>query len=121
VTGEVIDMIARRKQKEVQHNLPDIEDYDDLHEICTNTANELINNLYNDYDINISTVEYSPEMIFFFEAYKGLVMKCVDQWHPFQDMAAQFMEDQGIVIEEYEGGYRFVLLPDEEPEPANDE
>ena len=121
MTGEVIDITSARKQKEEENTLPDTEDYDSLHEICTSTANELINNLYNDYDINISNVEYSPEMIFFFEAYKGLVMKCVGQWHPFQDMAEHFMVEQGIVVEHNEGGYRFVLLPDDEVEPANDE
>lgn len=121
MTDNIVDLASHRKKKEDEEITLELNDYENLHQICTESANEMINNLYEDYDINIAKIEYSAEMIFFFEAYKGLVMKCVDQWHPFQDMAQQFMEDQGIVIEKYDGGYRFVLLPDdEEQEPAND-
>ena len=48
-------------------------------------------------------------------------MKCADQWHPFQDIAEDFMKEQGIRIEEYEGGYRFVFDPVGKEDPANDE
>jgi len=118
MSDNIIDFTSKMKEK---IDRVDIDDDENIHEICTETANEIINALQEFYDLDVRKIEYSAEMIFFFEAYKGLVMKCVDQWHPFQDMAQQFMEDQGIVIEEYEGGYRFVLQPDEDPIPANDE
>jgi hypothetical protein len=114
VTDNIIDFTSRLQEK--------LEKVDDeIHKICTETANELINNLYEDYDLNISNVEYSPEMIFFFEAYKSLVMKSADQWHPFQELAMDFMIEQNITIEKDDDGYRFVIEGDAEDEPANDE
>lgn len=111
------------KQKKQETIIDDpADDYESLHEICTHTANELLNELDEEYNINVQKVEYAPEMIFFFEAYKALVMKCSDQWHPFQDLAEEFMREQGIVVEYHQGGYRFTVKDevDEDP-PANDE
>ncbi len=128
MTDNVVDFTSRLKEKLEKLDLEDdasssryLEDDDKVHEICTETANEMINNLEEDYGFDTSKIEHSAEMIFFFEAYKALLMKCVDQWHPFQDMAEQFMIEQKITIEEDENGYRYILSEEISDEPANDE
>jgi hypothetical protein len=118
MTDNIIDFTSRLKEKKEQ---VDLEDNDTIQDICTETANELLNDLDEYYGLDLHKVEHGAEMIFFFEAYKALLMKCVDQWHPFQDVAADFMAQQKIVVEEHEGGYRFVIGDEEPEDPANDE
>lgn len=122
-SNNIVDFLGWKQNKQEKLNEEELDDYERVHEICTETANDLLNDLDQYYDINVQKVEYAPEMIFFFEAYKALVMKCADQWHPFQQIAEDFMEDQGIVVERYEGGYKFTIKGDSEEDdpPANDE
>lgn len=123
MTDNIVDFLAHRKPKSEEPEVVDMQDEEAIHEICTQSANDLLNNLGTVYGLDLTDVECSPEMVFFFEAHKSMIMKSVGQWHPFQDMAEMFMEDQNITIEEYDGGYRYVMNPIEEEEdiPANDE
>lgn len=121
MTDNVVDFSSWKKKKQ-KNNSVDINDYEYVHEICTDTANELLNGLIEYHNIDTQKVEYAAEMIFFFEAYKALVMKCIDQWHPFQEIAEEFMREQGVMIEHYDDGYRFVIKnQSDENDPANDE
>lgn len=113
----VVSLNEFKQKKEEEIKVREIDDIDHLHDICTQVSNEAINML-EEYGLDIDKIEYSPEIIFFFEAFKGLIMKCEDLWHPFQDLAQDFFDAQGITIEQDESGnYRFVLSQQEEPEP----
>lgn len=108
----VIDFLSKKKEREEKLIEIELEDNENIHDICTTTANKIINALDEDYGLDVQKIEYSAEMIFFFEAYKSLVMKCIDQWHPFQDIAQEFMEEQGITVElGSDGNYLFVFNP----------
>ena len=116
--NNVVDFTERWLKRETTKEEIEKDELEDLHDICTLVSNDAINALRDEYDMDTDKIEFSPEIIFFFEAFKGLIMKCEDLWHPFQDLAQDFFDAQGITIEQDESGnYRFVLSQQEEPEP----
>lgn len=120
MSDNVVDFTTHwlKKQEQIESQESGL---DDLHDICTVVANEALNSLRDDYGLDIQSIEYSPEIIFFFEAFKGLIMKCDGQWHPFQDFAQEFFDAQGIkIVESADGGYHFVIDDEDDKEPAND-
>ena len=128
MTDNVVDFTDRWIKKEEHkekiqkiEEINEINEINELHDICTLVANDALNALYEEYDLEIDKIEFSPVMIFFFEAFKGLIMKCAGHWHPFQDAAQDFFDSQGIEVHETEdGGYHFALGNKEEILPAND-
>jgi hypothetical protein len=123
MTDNVVDFTDRWLQKEQKkeelQEVAERDELDDLHDICTLLANDALDAMYNEYNLDIEKIEFSPEMIFFFETFKALILKCAGHWHPFQDIAKEFFDSQGIrVVETGDGNYHFVMGDPEEP--AND-
>ena len=120
-SNNVVDFTEFWLKKEVTKEEQEHNELDDLHDICTLVANDALNILNEEYDIDTESIEHSPEIIFFFEAFKGLIMKAAGHYHPFQDLALEFFEMNGITIEmKDDGNYHFVLNGIKEPEPEND-
>ena len=120
MTDNVVDLNKFRQTKQKVEEDPDKDKDEYLHNICTYQCNDAIDSLQ-DWGLDTTNIEFSPEMIFFFEAFKGLIMKCAGHWHPFQDLAQEFFDAYGIkVVEDENGNYRFTLEPEEDEEPAND-
>lgn len=121
MTDNVVDFTKYLSQRE-ETEVEETDELENLHQWCTELCNEMLNSLNEDYNIDTREIEYSPEIIFFFEAFKGLMLKCSGHWHPFQDMAKDFFVEQGISIEESpDGNYKFVIKGMLDNKPANDE
>lgn len=82
---------------------------DSVNEVCAETINELFDFLELNYDINLADDCNTTELILFLESYKSLMLKAVDKWHPFQDLAAKIFS--GVKLEEDEtgSGYKYVF------------
>jgi hypothetical protein len=123
MANNIVDFTTYWVTKKDSQESKEIQDIDDLHAITTELSNLVIDSLP-DYDIDISGIEFSPEIVFFFEAFKALIYKCEGLWHPFQDKANEFFEEQGITIEKKDDGtYHYVIddiCPMNISEPAND-
>lgn len=115
MTDNVIDLFSVKKQKEAKFQDSSETTYD-LHKICTEVVNEVVDSLYYDFGLDTNNIECSAEMFFFFESFKSMLYKCVNEWHPFQDISNAFMLEHGITIEPFDGGYRFVMEDNEDDE-----
>lgn len=80
---------------------------DSINEVCAETINELFDFLELNYDINLPDNCNTTELILFLESYKSLMLKAVDKWHPFQDLASKIFA--GVKLEEDENGYKYVF------------
>lgn len=82
---------------------------DSINEVCAETINELFDFLELNYDIHLASDTSTTELILFLESYKSLVLKAVDKWHPFQDLASKIFA--GVKLEEDENGsgYKYVF------------
>lgn len=82
---------------------------DSINDMCADTMNELFDFLENNYDLEISMDKNMVEMVLFLESYKSLVLKAVDKWHPFQDLAGKIFN--GVKLQEAEEGtgYKYVF------------
>lgn len=123
MTDNIVDFASRLKAREKMNEELQSTQMEELHQICGEVANETLNCLRDDYDIPIENIEYSPEIIFFFESFKALVFAAVGEWHPFQGFAAEFMETYKIkVVEQENGNYSFTVDENaiKSENPAND-
>lgn len=121
MNDNIVDFTSRWLQREETKEELEQDELEDLHDICTIVSNDAINALADEYDLDIQQIEFSPEIIFFFEAFKGLILKCAGHWHPFQDMAKEFFDAYGITIQlKDDGNYHFVMRNTELETPAND-
>lgn len=82
---------------------------DSINDMCADTMNELFDFLENNYALEISMDKNMVEMVLFLESYKSLVLKAVDKWHPFQDLAGKIFN--GVKLQEAEEGtgYKYVF------------
>lgn len=82
---------------------------DSINDMCADTMNELFDFLENNYKLEISMDNNMVEMVLFLESYKSLVLKAVDKWHPFQDLAGKIFN--GVKLQESEdgSGYKYVF------------
>lgn len=80
---------------------------DSINDLCADTVNELFDFMELNYDLVLPNNASAVELILFLEAYKSLVLKAVDKWHPFQDLASKIFA--GVKLEEDENGYKYVF------------
>lgn len=120
MSNNVVDFTTHWLKRELTKEEMEKEEALDLHDICTLVANDAIDILHDEYDIDTESIEFSPEIVFFFESLKGLIMKAAGHWHPFQDFAADFFKANGISVELNDEGYHFVIAGDNPAEPSND-
>ena len=82
---------------------------DSINEVCADTMNELFAFMELNYDLELPNSDNTVELILFLESYKSLVLKAVDKWHPFQDLASKIFS--GVKLEEDEtgSGYKYVF------------
>lgn len=111
--------IEKEKLKKLQEELLedeylefDPESLDSVNLLCADTSNELFDFLINNFDLNVVKKENMIELILFLESYKSLVLKSVEKWHPFQDLAGKIFD--GVSLEESEEGYKYVLKSENE-------
>lgn len=124
MSNNVIDFTDRLKKRQLTDKEIEDDELEDLHQISSIIANQVLDMLSEEYGIDTNELEMGPEVIFFFEAFKGLVLKSANHYHPFQDFAHDFFVTYGVKIEEQpDGNYNFVIgeTLDEDPVgPAND-
>lgn len=118
--NNVVDFTERWLKREQTKEELENDQFEDLHDICTLVANDALDALRYEYDIDVDQLEFSPEMIFFFEAFKALILKSQDYWHPFQDYAQAFFEANKISVRLGDDGNYHFVIGDEDEQPSND-
>ena len=97
-------------KKEEQKEEIGRDELEDLHDICTLVANDLLDALHYEYELDTDKIEFTADIVFFFEALKGMVLKTAGHWHPFQDLSEEFFKANGVTVEETaDGNYKFVI------------